>query len=137
MDPRLEEHLRSLAASHKGYKSRLTFCINVTERTIETARSYQPSQHMLEELKDTRSKLHKAFEKVENSIREMQDLDTDDKFDGYEEKLKAEFKRVMTIVPPMDKLFIELENALKPKIPKAAAAPAAGGGPPCPNPIAH
>ena len=57
MDPRLEEHLRSLAASHKGYKSRLTFCINVTERTIETARSYQPSEHMLEELKDTRSKL--------------------------------------------------------------------------------
>ena len=40
LDPALEEHLRSLAASHKGFKSRLTFCINVTERTIETARSY-------------------------------------------------------------------------------------------------
>ena len=56
----------------------------------------------------------------------MQDLDADDKFDGYEEKLKAEFKRVMALVQPMDKLIIELENALKPKIPKAAAAPAGG-----------
>ena len=130
-----EERIQKMAASHKGYKSRLTYSLNTTERTIDTARTSPPSQHMLDELRDNRKKLYVAFEKVENSIRDMQATDAEDKFDGYEAKLKAEYERTIKFVTAMDRLIIDLEQALKPKTPKpvAAAAAAPGGALPKPN----
>ena len=130
-----EEQIRTMAASHKGYKSRLTFSLNTTERTIDTARTSAPSQHMLDELKENRKKMYEAFSKVEVSIRDMQAVDTDDKFDGYETKLKTEYERTMKFVAAMDRLIVDLEQALKPKTPKPAAAAAAapGGALPKPN----
>ena len=101
-----EEQIRIMAASHKGYKSRLTFSLNTTERTIDTARTSASSQHMLDELKENRKKMYEAFSKVEVSIRDMQAVDTDDKFDGYETKLKTEYERTMKFVAAMDSCLL-------------------------------
>ena len=128
-----EEELAKRAASHKGFKSHLTFALNTAERVIGSARTGGPSQHMLDELKTCNKKLQLALGKVEASIREMQTLDRPETFEAYEEKLREEHKRTNNYLAGIDKFIIDIETALKMPAPTVAAPRAGGAPPPKPN----
>jgi len=130
-----EQQIAEKARSCKGFRGALTRKINVAERAFEVA-STQISftDVVLKEMQTAMQDVKNAYVKVEACLSELQALESEDKFDAYEQRLAEEEDRKEKVVKVMSPLIARFQDALSPKSPSAIApAAAATAAPPKPN----
>ena len=118
-----EETLDELLASHRGYKGNLTRKLNTADRALAQASSMGPSTILQEELKELKNQVQQAFDKVEESLCDIQALVPSKEQGTYEAKIEEEYRRTDKMLSELIKQIAEFEPALAP-----VAATAAGGG---------
>ena len=125
-----QDVLERKLASHKGYKSHLTYKLNAAEKTIGQAQNLGPSKIMLDQLQVAFDHCEIAFDKVEHSLRDIQSIDDPLNFQKYDDAIEKEYKRTSKILETLTTLRVAFADAIAPKrappaVPIAGAAAAA------------
>jgi len=111
MAKRLEEKVNS----HRGFKANLTRKLNSADRLLAQATSLPPSRTVFDQLTDAQDSITKAYESVEQSIRELQSIDDPKEFEAYEDKLNDEFVRSSKMKEALTEVIVDYETTLAPK----------------------
>ena len=119
--------LKELAASHRGLKSHLTRALNVADRILNQGSLHGPSVILQSELAEAKQDIKTKFLSVVNSFIAMEELDPNEA-PQYLAKVEEEHKRVDKMVGAILTMQMDLEEALTPKQPVAAAGGAAPAG---------
>ena len=131
-----DELIAAKARSCKGFKGALTRKISVAQRSLEVAQA-QPvaTDIVLKELRLSVEDVKNAYDKLEACLVELQALESDDKFEGYEQRLREEEDRKEQVMEVMTPVIAKYEFELRPRspVPVTAVAAATTNAPPKPN----